>query len=45
MGNASGYIVTSFQAAYVRGLLLVGRVLDGVGTKHGYALSLIFCAP
>ncbi len=37
-----GYIVTSFQAAYALGLLVVGRVLDVVGTKHGYALSLIF---
>jgi ACS family hexuronate transporter-like MFS transporter len=37
-----GYIVTSFQAAYALGLLLVGRVLDVVGTKLGYAVALIF---
>jgi len=37
-----GYIVTSFQAAYALGLLLVGRLLDVVGTRHGFALALIF---
>lgn len=37
-----GYIVTSFQAAYAIGLLLVGRVLDVVGTKHGFAFALVF---
>ena len=37
-----GYIVTSFQAAYALGLVVVGRVLDVMGTKRGYALSLIF---
>jgi ACS family hexuronate transporter-like MFS transporter len=37
-----GYIVTAFQAAYAIGLLLVGRLLDVVGTRHGFALALIF---
>jgi ACS family hexuronate transporter-like MFS transporter len=35
-----GYIVTAFQAAYAIGLLLVGRLLDVLGTRIGYALAL-----
>src|SRR5438477_8060146 len=34
-------IITSFQIAYALGLLLSGRFIDRVGTKIGYALSLI----
>jgi len=37
-----GYIVTAFQAAYAIGLLFVGRILDVIGTKLGYAISIIF---
>lgn len=37
-----GYIVTSFQAAYALGLLVVGRILDVVGTKLGFAAALVF---
>ncbi len=37
-----GYIVTAFQAAYALGLLVVGRLLDIVGTKIGFAFALIF---
>ncbi len=37
-----GYIVTSFQAAYAIGLLVVGRVLDVVGTKLGFAAAIVF---
>lgn len=37
-----GYIVTSFQAAYALGLLVVGRILDIVGTKLGFAAALVF---
>src|SRR5918993_6138831 len=37
-----GYIVTSFQAAYAIGLLIVGRVLDVVGTKLGFAFAIVF---
>ena len=37
-----GYIVTAFQAAYAIGLLAVGRILDVIGTKIGYALALVF---
>jgi len=36
-----GYIVTAFQGAYALGLLLVGRLLDVVGTKHGFAVALV----
>jgi ACS family hexuronate transporter-like MFS transporter len=36
-----GYIVTAFTAAYAIGLLFMGRVIDLVGTKLGYALALI----
>lgn len=35
-----GYIVTAFQFAYAIGLLLVGRLVDRIGTKKGYAASL-----
>ena len=35
-----GYIVTAFQAAYALGLLVVGRLIDRVGTRIGYALSI-----
>jgi ACS family hexuronate transporter-like MFS transporter len=37
-----GYIVTSFQAAYALGMLMVGRMLDVVGIRHGFAFALIF---
>ncbi len=33
-------LVTSFQAAYALGLLLVGRLIDSVGTRIGYALAM-----
>jgi ACS family hexuronate transporter-like MFS transporter len=36
-----GYIVTAFQGAYALGLLLVGRLLDVVGIKHGFAGALV----
>ncbi len=35
-----GYIVTAFQAAYAIGLLTMGRIIDRIGTKLGYALSI-----
>jgi ACS family hexuronate transporter-like MFS transporter len=35
-----GYIVTAFTAAYAIGLLLIGRIIDLVGTKKGYASVL-----
>jgi MFS transporter, ACS family, hexuronate transporter len=35
-----GYIVASFQAAYAIGLLAAGALIDGIGTRLGYALSI-----
>ena len=35
-----GLIVTAFQAAYAIGLVGIGRVIDLVGTRIGYALTL-----
>jgi len=35
-----GIIVTAFQAAYAAGLIGVGRFIDAVGTRAGYALAL-----
>ncbi len=35
-----GYIVTSFQAAYAPGLLVVGGFIDRVGTRIGYAVAI-----
>ena len=35
-----GYIVTTFQTAYAIGLLLMGRFMDQVGTRLGYAISI-----
>ena len=34
-------VVMAFQLAYAVGMLLAGRVIDKVGTKNGYAYSLI----
>lgn len=36
-----GHIVTAFQAAYAIGLVAFGRVIDGIGTKAGYAWAVI----
>ena len=35
-----GYIVTAFTAAYALGLLILGRVIDFVGSRLGYAGAL-----
>ncbi len=35
-----GYIVAAFTAAYAIGLLIAGRVIDRIGTKLGYLISI-----
>lgn len=35
-----GYIISSFQIAYAVGTLLVGYVIDRLGTRRGFALSV-----
>jgi MFS transporter, ACS family, hexuronate transporter len=35
-----GYIVTSFQAAYAGGYLIVGRFMDTIPTRQGFAIIL-----
>ena len=35
------YVVMSFQIAYAIGMLLAGRLIDWIGTKRGYAFSLL----
>ncbi len=35
-----GYIVTAFQVAYGIGLVTTGRLLDKIGTRIGYSLSI-----
>lgn len=37
-----GNLVFAFQAAYAIGLLLVGRLIDRIGTRIGYALAMVF---
>ena len=36
-----GWIVFSFQTAYAIGLLFVGRLMDRIGTKNGFSLSIL----
>jgi ACS family hexuronate transporter-like MFS transporter len=36
------YEVMSFQAAYALGLLGVGRLIDRIGTRKGFSISIIF---
>jgi ACS family hexuronate transporter-like MFS transporter len=35
-----GYIISAFTAAYATGLLVVGRLVDKLGTRVGYALIM-----
>jgi len=37
-----GNLVFAFQAAYAVGLVVVGRLVDRIGTRLGYALAMIF---
>ena len=37
-----GYIVSAFQLTYTFGAIAAGRVIDRVGTKLGYTLSIFF---
>jgi MFS transporter, ACS family, hexuronate transporter len=37
-----GNLVFAFQAAYAVGMVLVGRFIDRVGTRLGYALAMAF---
>ena len=36
-----GYIVTAFQFAYALGLLVSGGIIDRVGTRLGYSVSVV----
>jgi MFS transporter, ACS family, hexuronate transporter len=36
-----GNLVFAFQAAYAVGMLLVGRLIDKIGTRIGYALAMV----
>lgn len=36
------YLVMAFTAAYATGLLVFGRIIDKIGTKIGYAVSVIW---
>jgi ACS family hexuronate transporter-like MFS transporter len=35
-----GYIVTAFQAAYALGMVIIGRLMDKLGTKIGYSIAM-----
>jgi len=37
-----GNLVFAFQAAYALGMLVVGRLVDRLGVRWGYALTMIF---
>ena len=37
-----GYIVTAFHAAYAIGLLVVGSLMDRIGTRKGFSLAIGF---
>jgi MFS transporter, ACS family, aldohexuronate transporter len=36
------WIVFSFQSAYALGLLLVGRLMDWLGTRKGFSIAIVF---
>src|SRR5207237_9364996 len=37
-----GNLVFAFQTAYAVGMVVMGRLIDRLGTKIGYALAMIF---
>jgi ACS family hexuronate transporter-like MFS transporter len=37
-----GNLVFAFQTSYAAGMILVGRVIDRLGTRIGYALAMVF---
>jgi MFS transporter, ACS family, aldohexuronate transporter len=37
-----GDLVFSFQAAYALGMIFVGRLIDRLGTRIGYAVAMVF---
>src|SRR6201997_27902 len=37
-----GNLVFAFQAAYALGMLFVGRLIDRLGTRIGYAVAMVF---
>ena len=37
-----GHLVTAFQMAYALGMLCMGRVIDWLGTRIGYAVAMVF---
>src|SRR3954463_16776862 len=37
-----GWIVFAFTAAYALSLLVVGRVMDWLGTRKGFSIAIIF---
>lgn len=39
--NDYGWIVFAFQTAYALGMLFVGRLMDRIGTRNGFSLSVI----
>ena len=37
-----GHLVFAFQTAYALGMLIVGRLIDRLGTRNGYAVTIAF---
>jgi ACS family hexuronate transporter-like MFS transporter len=37
-----GHLVSVFQAAYAVGMILMGRLIDRLGTRVGYAIAMVF---
>src|SRR6266576_3957618 len=37
-----GNLVFAFQAAYALGMIFVGRLIDRLGTRIGYAVAMVF---